>query len=223
MFGLNKMISPVTVAALLLIVGGISMPTGASAATCQFGTEDDYTASADVWTSTDCVGELEGNDAIGNNSGSNVDLNDAQNFTSGALFGSTNWELDTKIEVSGNEDDGFFFDTADPNGRLSAGLEDDALSGSWSVGNWNGVEKATLVLKGGNGFAAYLLDLTAGLEGEWSTQALFVGKNNNNNPTLSHVSLYTTPSPIPLPAAGWLLITALGGLGIAARRRRKAS
>ena len=38
---------------------------------------------------------------------------------------------------------------------------------------------------------------------------------------LSHVSLYA--APIPLPAAGILLISALGGLGFAARRRRKAS
>ena len=27
--------------------------------------------------------------------------------------------------------------------------------------------------------------------------------------------------PVPLPAAGWLLLTAFGGLGLAARRRRK--
>jgi len=30
-------------------------------------------------------------------------------------------------------------------------------------------------------------------------------------------------APIPLPAAGWLLLTAFGGLGIAARCRRKAA
>lgn len=29
--------------------------------------------------------------------------------------------------------------------------------------------------------------------------------------------------PVPLPAAGWLLLTAFGGLGLAARRRRKAA
>lgn len=40
---------------------------------------------------------------------------------------------------------------------------------------------------------------------------------------LSHVTLYGAPAPIPVPAAGILLITALGGLGVAARRRRKSS
>jgi hypothetical protein len=43
------------------------------------------------------------------------------------------------------------------------------------------------------------------------------------------LSFYTTPqnqdvvtaAPIPLPAAGWLLLAALGGLGVAARRKRK--
>ena len=30
-------------------------------------------------------------------------------------------------------------------------------------------------------------------------------------------------APIPLPAAGWLLLTALGGLGVYSRRRRQAA
>ena len=30
-------------------------------------------------------------------------------------------------------------------------------------------------------------------------------------------------APIPLPAAGWLLIAAVGGLGLASRRARKAA
>lgn len=40
---------------------------------------------------------------------------------------------------------------------------------------------------------------------------------------LSNVRLYGATAPIPLPAAGWLLLTAVGGLGLAARRRRKAA
>jgi len=36
-------------------------------------------------------------------------------------------------------------------------------------------------------------------------------------------STSATIAPVPLPAAGWLLLTAFGGLGLAARRRRKAA
>lgn len=40
---------------------------------------------------------------------------------------------------------------------------------------------------------------------------------------LSHVTLYGVPAPIPVPAAGILLATALCGLGVTARRRRKST
>lgn len=223
MFGM-KFIAPAATALTFVLAGAFMAPGSAQATTCKFGTALDFTLSADVWTSTNCVGQIDGNDAIGNNSGANVDLNDPLNF-GGPLFGSTNWELDTRINVledKSTDPSTFSFETPNPSGVLSAILGSDALSGSWSVTSWAGIEKAILVLKGGNGFAAYLLDLTAGMSGRWSTQALTVGQNDNQ-PALSHVSLYTTPAPIPVPAAGLLLITALGGLGFAARRRRKAS
>ena len=215
MFGIRFKKTLLSAAAMLAFGTGVMITDTAYAATCKFGTEADFTAQADVWTSIDCVGQITGNDAIGNDNGANVDLNNAGNF-GGPLFGSTSWELDTKINQVG---DGF--GTPDPAGILSASFGNDLLSGTWSVTSWAGIEKAMLVLKGGNGFAAYLLDLSAGLSGEWVTQALT--NNGGNQPALSHVSLYTTPAPIPVPAAGLLLITALGGLGVAARRRRKAS
>jgi len=40
---------------------------------------------------------------------------------------------------------------------------------------------------------------------------------------LGDVAIQVNVAPIPLPAAGWLLLTAVGGLGLAARRRRKAA
>lgn len=222
MFKLKKIMTTTAVAAVMAL-GAAVTPTGSSAATCQFGTLAEFTATADVYTSTACEGQIVGNDAIGNDSGANVDLNNNANFP-GGLFGSTNWSLDTKSNVSKSGNPSVFsFDAANPAGRLSATLDStDALSGSWAVTNWTGVEKAALILKGGNGFAAYLLDLNAGLSGAWVTQALI--NNGGNQPALSHISLYTTPlAPVPLPAAGILLIGALGGLGFAARRRRRAS
>lgn len=224
-FGVRGMITfgriTTLAAAAVLAAGMWAASPAAAATTCQFGTEADFTATADVWTSTACVGEVEGNDDIGNDSGANVDLNNPANFGNAALFGSTDWSLDTRINVS-EVQDGFFFDAPSPDGILNAMLDADALSGTWSVDSWAGIGQAMLVLKGGNGFAAYLLDLTAGLTGGWNTQALTVGRNDNQ-PALSHVSLYTTPAPIPLPAAGFLLLGALGGLGVMARRRRRTA
>ncbi|WP_284162906.1 VPLPA-CTERM sorting domain-containing protein [Frigidibacter sp. SD6-1] len=59
---------------------------------------------------------------------------------------------------------------------------------------------------------------------------LFFGSGSGSNPSaMIHVQGLTGggstkygPSPVPVPAAGVLLIGALGGLGLAARRRRAA-
>lgn len=60
-----------------------------------------------------------------------------------------------------------------------------------------------------------LLDATPLTSFDWSTAT---GQG------ISHISFYDSgATPIPVPAAGLLLITALGGLGFAARRRRKAA
>ena len=40
---------------------------------------------------------------------------------------------------------------------------------------------------------------------------------------VSHISFYNSAAPVPLPAAGWLLIAGLGELGALARRRKAAA
>jgi hypothetical protein len=80
-----------------------------------------------------------------------------------------------------------------------------------------GIVNAVLVFKVGNNpgpaYAAFTVD--SGLvTGFWSSTPLQGGG-------LSHVSLYGAPAAVPVPAAGFLLIGALGGLA-ALRRRRKA-
>lgn len=73
----------------------------------------------------------------------------------------------------------------------------------WKAGSYAGFAKVTT---GGTGF---LFDTATG--------------GDSNTSGLSHFSqlTYTIP-PVPLPAAGWLLLMGLGGLGIASRRKSKA-
>lgn len=84
------------------------------------------------------------------------------------------------------------------------------------TGTWTYAQCATcpsitsFVAKAGPGFTHYWSDPQTALSGgSWS-----VGKG------LSHLSFYDTdPAPIPLPAGGLLLLSALGGLVIARRRK----
>lgn len=202
------------IAATALIAGAALFSTGQAAQAtpvqpapiaCQFGTQSEFVASADVWTSTDCVGSLSNNDNA-------TTLN---SYGASGIFGTSNWVLNTKYEK----------DSASygPSGLMTiTNITGDFFQGDWTISSWSGVSAAVLVLKGGNGFAAYLLDISAGLTGQWITQVLLNG--GGKQPQISHVSLYTSagmpPSSVPLPAAGLLMIGALGGLGLLRRRRK---
>lgn len=199
-----KMFCRAAAVAVAALVGG----TAAQAATCQFGDQSQFWLSADVWTSTACVDQIAGNDS--DQSGGNGVVN--VNTVGGTgLFGTSNWTLDSRYDANGSYN---------PNGILTiSNVSSNMLSGDWSVSSWAGIGSAMLVIKGGSGFASYLLDMTAGTLGQWVTYALT--NNGGNTPQVSHISLYTTPAPVPVPAAGLLLV---GGLGaIAALRRRRKS
>jgi hypothetical protein len=90
--------------------------------------------------------------------------------------------------------------------------DEEGRSGTWTYAQCTSCPSITsFVAKGGNGFTHYWSDpQTALLTGSWS-----IDKG------LSHLSFYDTdPSPVPAPAAGFLLAGALGGLAALRRRRR---
>ncbi len=99
------------------------------------------------------------------------------------------------------------------------------LSGTWSL--LDGLSFAAdefyaIALKGSNTSFVYLLD-TSATSGTWSMVDLING--GGNNPGLSNITLFgtATPTTIPLPATGLLLLGALGGLGLMRRRRSTAA
>lgn len=81
-----------------------------------------------------------------------------------------------------------------------------------------------LVFKGARGtsLVAYQLDLD-NPAGTWTTPFdcdRFACNAKGNRKWARHISVYSNLAPIPLPAAGLMLIGALGGLALVKRRRR---
>jgi hypothetical protein len=99
------------------------------------------------------------------------------------------------------------------NGNLDLSIIDQ----NWSILNPNGYTSVMLVLKQSSSFGGFILDSTEALAGLWGT--LGPGRSVND---YSHISAwYKGPATVvPLPAAGFLLLGALGGL--VALRRKKA-
>ena len=200
MFGFQVLKAVVGAGALAVIVMSAGV---AQAATC---------TTLGVTVSTACAGPVPGNDKDVYGGGGTTNVNDIDNDLSDGmdegLFGTNTWTETAKINSPGLLD-----------GILSMTYDNGNTSGTWSVSSWAGIGSAMLVVKAGNEFIAYLLDLTAGTSGIWTTQGLV--NNNNELRKISHLTLYTTPAipPVPVPAAGLLLIGALGGLAALRRRR----
>ena len=138
-----------------------------------------------------------------------------------------------------NESGGFFdIDTWEFEGKIGEGNMAAAGDGTGQSGDYDLtsffdglIGDILLVFKDGNNttLVGYLLS-TADLAGSWTTPFTcppFTSNQGGCNgfpKDVSHISVYSNvaPSVIPLPAAGLLLVGALGALGLAKRRRRAA-
>jgi hypothetical protein len=123
-------------------------------------------------------------------------------------YGSCNWENGA---VEGE----------DYTSAFDIGFDNDK-NGTWSfTGNSSLTHlPAYMVVKAATNWAIYALD--GALSGSWSTAGLMT-PNGKNQAGVSHVSFYNSAAPVPLPAAGWLLVAGLGGIGALARRRKAAA
>jgi hypothetical protein len=153
-------------------------------------------STSDVTTSTACLV------FSGNNS------NQSNLFNPGPMFGISNWF---------NVEDGV--DTNGTVGVLTMSGKGDT-SGTWSVSSFGGNADAILVVKGGDSFAAYLLN-TADLSGTWSTDGIPNG--GGKIPDVSHLALYEGGplTATPLPAAFPLFAAGLSAMGLLVWRRTR--
>lgn len=128
--------------------------------------------------------------------------NDTNQIDAGfSLFGMTGWMLSDKND--GPNGDGVIkFTDAPSNGDKS---------GDWAIDTLAGLGNIVVTLKAGNGFGAFLLDLTVSdpLSGTWSSDK-----------DLSHASIYYKGEPTKVPEPSTLALMGLGLLGIGIARRR---
>jgi len=214
MFKLKKITAITAIVAAMTIGGGLSDDAQAATMTldgqpqCSANTATSGISTTDVTgnmgDATDCWGAFGGGNQ-GNDPGPGGGFQIGSDF-----FGFTaKVDFEDSGKVLSGENIGLDADMNMPN------------PGTWSFTQGAmGGNPFLIVLKQSNnpGYAVWLFDgaSAASFSGTWS-----VAWSNTND--ISHLSVYGNPSPIPLPAGGLLLITALGGLGFAARRRRKSS
>lgn len=202
---------------MLALLAGLALAAPATAKTTGKPAEPSYTSSGScavtdvVPTADACFGTVlpePSND-------SNINLNTAVFGGATGLFGRTEWDFLTKVNTGATGGT-----TEGTNIGLTLDPDTGGAPGSWKVnaGSLTVFDYIAIVLKQGNTWAAYLFDGAIPEEGRWSSVAF------DQSGGLSHFSIYTGPriAEVPLPAAGFLLLGALGGLGIASRRRKRA-
>jgi len=197
----KTLITNLTFGALLLLS---SFSHAATMDTCNLYDVIANGSEADV-----CVGQIQGND------GGNVDPSSLINN----LFGAEGSDRLIWSDVA-------YTDLGNDNKDLTATNVD----GTWEYLGGDLISPPfVIILKASDHFSAYLFkdsSLPSGVEGEFLISII-----KNDNPTLSHMTIYSTESdipgggifgnPVPLPAALWLFGPAL--LGFMGFRRKTKS
>jgi hypothetical protein len=141
-----------------------------------------------------------------------IDGNATNDIPGSTFFSHNDWMLIYKVDADSGSDGGL---------TVTGG----GTSGGWELSDYGGYGTVMLALKGGPNFSVYLLD--GATSGDWNTFGITTG-GGKPGPGLSNFTAWgrgTAPdpgTPIPLPAAGWMLLAGLGGL-VAIRRRKNAA
>ena len=141
------------------------------------------------------------------------------------LFGTDGWTLGGKFDVLPDDTDA---SSGDGSIVVTIGGVSTATP-TWSLNlGGNTFERLMIALKQDGNYAVFELSGSDNiLAGTWGT----LGPGGSVN-ALSHASAWyigktpgggDPPGTIPLPAAGWLLISVVAGIGVARRRMQRAS
>jgi hypothetical protein len=198
MFGLNRLTLPILTAATMAFAAGM-----AGAATCTVtsdtGQQNTYTVEFDV--SAGCY-------AVGNGNVNGSAENDPLLTGSDTVNGTIDY-------VSAPIDDLAFIAEIDDWTQVEGGGQDGIITGTIDIDSLGAAyEDLVLAIKFGNDWVSFLIS------GDDNPFTYSIDPKQGGG--VSHVNLYGVPvAPIPVPAAGLLLLGGLGALGLA-RRRRKA-